>query len=1122
MGKCGYTGVGNSIFKEDIVKIAVNATGKIGATEDGFLRGTAVLNTNLKHRGLHKKGEAVTPQQFKAFYEEFFAEEIQTINKELTSVDVVGFESDNPEILELVDMLNMKDVEYEDINSSGYLISNEDYRQRIIERKVLKEHKITPEQVGPLISKLRGHSNVDKLHKEISQLKKTALSRASKGEFANIPISSAALDKIRKVLSMPTNAIIQSGAIKEALALLRQLGTFSKDRNIVGYDTMADLAETILNAEAKSDTATISKNNNDLSQEEKLELATLVYDNLPNPDNLREDTGDKRLGRRVMSSATPETLALLPTNLLRALVTQKDNIENGYLNPNALKAMFKLDEAIKFQIMKDVIDQSKLTKVSISNLFAQLYSFKSDFTLVGAKLNSHFIYIMDQFLGNKKGRELYENTFETVAKANQLFLDKFRTAIVRRDLLESERQNYINDQLKIIDQLNLQNEVVKSNIKLSMFFIMRMNALNPTLHGYDLSTYVNTIMTKATRDKYKDETKDLVMEVYEEIGDKTWEEVEQTLTPPEQNIVKFNDEMSEQIGPILSRLATMHGKHPQYYNKYAYLGFIGTAGDTNIDLQKFQTGAGFDNPLIKDREHTSDAIVNLKTPLNNIVKMVQMAYMDFYLTPALESGLNITEKLAQHYTNERGTDQKKVADAIYEVFKSFAERDLANKLQNTNRSLAADILDVFEKTGYTIQLLSLEKTLAEIGVNLFQMISSRPSESIQGFSEDITFDKTGIGRQFIIRAGGLDIMDKLYGENINYNSHFRPSLNQIKGNKYTEASNNIGNDVLNFLLDNLGVNKAKLINDHISHLFFTKPERALALPLFWGTFQSEFAKLNDGVKLTLEQMKRIGDSETEFEQYQEKIEAALAEASAALKYHTAPLEVWSGVGKWQRDVRDPAVRQIVKDIDSFMQRFQANEYAGMITGLNSALGEGPLTVSQGFALLRGNLGRQILYFPLLVVLQVQLARLWGEDDDDFDFMEKLKFSTLQAIANIVLMRNLGSIGREFIGHGLEGINQQYLQVLRDGKGYDPYKHSLAFRVLSDRDVARGDFLKFSGKLSPFFRAVQRIRYSNEPVLEAGLAAAAFANILPFYKNLSAYRRSESYRDLQRYIDDKTR
>ena len=123
-----------------------------------------------------------------------------------------------------------------------------------------------------------------------------------------------------------------------------------------------------------------------------------------------------------------------------------------------------------------------------------------------------------------------------------------------------------------------------------------------------------------------------------------------------------------------------------------------------------------------------------------------------------------------------------------------------------------------------------------------------------------------------------------------------------------------------------------------------------------------------------------------------------------------------------------------------------------------------------------------LYMPLVTAARngfknALSSALGGEEekDQEDDYGDMFIRSGLGSLISLVLGRNMGNIGRIPISLVVEGINEKYLEGLRNGKDYNTYKHSLMYQAvtpdqLSTYKLPSTILYRFSGAFSPIIKS----------------------------------------------------
>jgi len=189
------------------------------------------------------------------------------------------------------------------------------------------------------------------------------------------------------------------------------------------------------------------------------------------------------------------------------------------------------------------------------------------------------------------------------------------------------------------------------------------------------------------------------------------------------------------------------------------------------------------------------------------------------------------------------------------------------------------------------------------------------------------------------------------------------------------------------------------------------------------------------------------------------------------------------------DPNDSTTLKIVKEINGFMTNFVIYEYTTARSAISALINSGEISRKKGAALLLGTTTRMSLYMVLYQafshIFDSAVAALTDADVGDEELPEEdlLVRQLVGSITSMILGRNLGNFAKIVPNISLETINEKYLEDLRKGEDYDPYKHSISFSMLSKEDLKKiqtgragiGDILlkSLSGPYSPVVKTLIR-------------------------------------------------
>ena len=165
-----------------------------------------------------------------------------------------------------------------------------------------------------------------------------------------------------------------------------------------------------------------------------------------------------------------------------------------------------------------------------------------------------------------------------------------------------------------------------------------------------------------------------------------------------------------------------------------------------------------------------------------------------------------------------------------------------------------------------------------------------------------------------------------------------------------------------------------------------------------------------------------------------------------------------------------------------------------------------------------------------------LAGLLGDEDeeDDKSLMQKLGQAFASTATSLVLGRNFGNATKTLVNYGVEEVNEEFLDFLRNGD-YDPYKDAISFSAIPKEkkvgDINIADFIgNMSGPFSPAMKTANLIikkafsdekkepeaikRSEEENTIRIPLEILGNLGMVPLYKDVRREVMNELYKDLR--------
>tara|TARA_R100000734_G_C3272327_1_gene68014 strand:- start:38 stop:730 length:693 start_codon:yes stop_codon:yes gene_type:complete len=179
-----------------------------------------------------------------------------------------------------------------------------------------------------------------------------------------------------------------------------------------------------------------------------------------------------------------------------------------------------------------------------------------------------------------------------------------------------------------------------------------------------------------------------------------------------------------------------------------------------------------------------------------------------------------------------------------------------------------------------------------------------------------------------------------------------------------------------------------------------------------------------------------------------------------------------------------------------MANFNLNEYASARFAIGALFKSGYLSKREAIALQAGILARMSSYVAMYNLFSQFMDELLGapEEENEDDLTNTLKRQLLGSAATLVFRGGIGNMWSLPINAGIEKLNKEYLQNLRNGAPYDAYDNSIVYSLISLDDFGEKKFTEIlapilAGRYGPYakslFRSVDLTgRIYNAKTLEA--------------------------------------
>jgi hypothetical protein len=328
-------------------------------------------------------------------------------------------------------------------------------------------------------------------------------------------------------------------------------------------------------------------------------------------------------------------------------------------------------------------------------------------------------------------------------------------------------------------------------------------------------------------------------------------------------------------------------------------------------------------------------------------------------------------------------------------------------------------------------------------------------------------------------------------------------------------------------------NTAELTADTL----ISSPDKIMMRPLWFGSFDKAFQDFS-GKKPDYEKIE-VNDADYMIKN-KESLEAAgrVADEKVTMAGNVDNPYMNALRAYIASDERGKAVTKFAKVFDNFMLKFQIGEYLTARRGLYAFFGNGNISKGQAVKLMAAVVTRMTVYAVMSKMASEFFYGLFLDDedeDDDKTFAQKLGQGLASTFTSLFLGRDFGNAARSVVNYGIEKVNENYLDFLRDGE-YDPYEDAIQYTFIPPEKKGKSleafDVIaNISGPYSPAVKSLNFVtkKLTEEPKKEASaierqekeknirvpLEILGNLGYVPMYKDIRAIVNKSIYRELDK-------
>jgi hypothetical protein len=810
-----------------------------------------------------------------------------------------------------------------------------------------------------------------------------------------------------------------------------------------------------------------------------------------------------------------------------------DNFSNGYFPAYANGLSNDLIAGENATFLSRAIAKAKMPSLASVKL-----KLRNKRKALFAKVKSSPLFNIDEIFGDFKTKDIFNSIFNALAQNQQ------------RYTLEIEKINQrLEDALNKIAKTynNNENKIVESKMKMAIYRIQREFQSNPGDSRVNPAIeYINKTI-EAIREgdtNYSEEDADMLEQIAKDYSDGKGGidaiKLKESFSSAELEALDVFDKVNQELeDKAIFTGDVIRGDKVYLLNEYNHVSVLPKKNenpDTIADaMSKFDPKNVVSTKAKSLIERTSGA-----KPINfDIFSTVQrganFVLMDYYLTNPVRiarKSINAASKMME----ENGTLNEDTK-TIINVLKDSVELALKASLDQAvvKDTFADKVIKEMAKTGYRAMLGGIPRATTEFTSNMAYVAMVAPKEWY-----------TGLKMMKVIRGGkAVDIMEAVGSKVISRVYGTDPLKGRLVDPSVLSKRVGIGvsklkGETLNVIatIHNNTTKKVKNSAEFVADTLISTPDKIMMRPLWFGAFDKAFEDLS-GSKPDYD---KIASNDADYMiKNKEALEAAGRVADEKVTMAGNVDNPYMNALRTHVSSDMSGLVKTFKVFDNFMLKFQIGEYLTARRGLYALMGNGNISWQQGTRLMAAVVTRMTVYTVMSKMAAEFFYGLFLDDedeDDDKSFAQKLGQGLASTFTSLLLGRDLGNATRSVVNYGVEKVNENYLDFLRDGE-YDPYEDAIQYTFIPPEKKGKSleafDVLaNISGPYSPALKSLNFVtkKLTEEPKKEAGaierqdsekalripLEILGNLGYVPSYKDIRAIVNKSIYNELDKELD----
>ena len=540
------------------------------------------------------------------------------------------------------------------------------------------------------------------------------------------------------------------------------------------------------------------------------------------------------------------------------------------------------------------------------------------------------------------------------------------------------------------------------------------------------------------------------------------------LKPSQKKALKILDKRNAELEQKIIKNAQRSDKELDLINNYSHRVVLKSPLEQDVDVRNEAKDFSENFEGVTEKERTEGVKPISFDPILSLLRGTQETNLSYYMKDEVGRIQALTSELYNKYKN----GNKGQADASLALANSVREllRITYVRTFMDAGSTGLNLKREAEKMGYRVLLGSVPRFAAELLGNA-AMLVTQPAEVIQNAYDK--YSSISLNLKPTARDNYLKILENLNSAEVN-------KLGEIIGqadSKYSDPNNYLNLSEMRqsgmqsrvqekmSIIAGMGPRQTYKVVNSISDLLMAGGDKLIARPLWISKFANEFKNnvknnLNEDVDLTVDEFEKIADGTSEYlkdSKYAQAIKDATFQSDKTVAEFITSGNPFNAIIKnVRRDEKGEAAKNFYRVINSFMANFNLNEYATARFAVGAMLKDGEISKAQAGKLLAGILARMSSY----VILYRTFSKFFDEvflgapeEEEEEDVAQLITRQVIGSLSTLMFRGGLGNIPALPVNYGIEYLNKEYLDFLRDGGEYDAYDDSIVYSLVGLDDFA---------------------------------------------------------------------